>query len=230
MDMRTLFMVMVGCLAITGICSADFIGDTDGITVTATAGHYIDGTVPPENLVNGSGMTPNNPVTLSSTMENAAGAQGMWTSTASPASGNNWVLFTFSNTVSITNMVVWNYNQNADMYNVFNLWHRGLKDVVITYSTGADATGLGNAFYTGQLQCATGAAAEAYTDLLAAPGDVIDNVKAVMIAYTSNWGTVGEPNIDGFYGLSEVRFAVPEPATMVLLALGGITGLLRRRK
>jgi hypothetical protein len=117
-------------------------------------------------------------------------------------------------------MVIWNYNQNDDVDGNMNLWLRGLKDVVITYSTGNDTTGLGHSLYSGQLQCATGAWGQPYTDdlILSTPAS---NVKAVKIVYSSNWGT------EAYYGLSEVRFAAatPAPPSLALLA-SGIIGLL----
>jgi hypothetical protein len=171
-------------------------------------------------------MTPSSPVTLSSTTWNHFTGNGMWLSAANPSTSDRWVLFTFANNTSLDEMVIWNYNQN---YNptVPNLWLRGLKGVTITCSTGSDATGLGTSLFSGDLAHATGSATQGYTDQLTFGNGVLD-VKAVRIAYTSNWDS------GSYYGLSEVRFAaiVPEPGTLLLLATALPAGLVfwwRRR-
>jgi hypothetical protein len=125
-------------------------------------------------------------------------------------------------------MTIWNFNQSCEDigYPGSKLWHRGLKDVTITYSTGDDASGSGNPLFSGQLNCATGSPVQSYTDDLSFSGAA--DVKAVRIAYTSNWadaGDVGGYNV-GKYGLSKVFFtAVPEPSGAVLL-ITAIFGLL----
>ena len=90
-----------------------------------------------------------------------------------------------------------------------------MKDVVITYSTGSDYRGAGHALYSGQLHSTAGSAAEPYTDDIFVPGGTAADVKAVKIAYTSNWWVSGD--YAGYateYGLSKVRFgaSTPEPA------------------
>jgi hypothetical protein len=217
---------LCGWIAMAGVGFAGFIGVDDGNTVTATAGsHFPDPNHDAANLTNGSGMTPNNPVTMASTTWNDAGGNGMWVSASAPAEASKWVLFTFANNTSLAEMVVWNYNQSQS-----NLWLRGLKGVTNTYSTGSDATGLGNSLFSGDLACATGIASQTYTDRLIFANGVFD-VKAVRIAYTTNWGS-GTGDF-AYYGLSEVRFArVPEPSAAVLLATGlfGLAACAWRRR
>jgi hypothetical protein len=206
----------------TGGAFAGFIGDADGNVVTATAGSGDGGHVPGW-MVDGSGMSPSDPVVKSSLMINDQNGWGMWASTENPKPSDEekWVLFTFANATSLQEMVIWNYNQNSDANGYPLLWQRGLKDVTITYSTGADASGLGGTLFAGQLNHASGADAHAYTDdLTFAP---VADVKAVRIAYTSNWDDSTYAYNAGVYGLSEVRFsAVPEPSSLLLITLGAI--------
>jgi len=173
---------------------AVFIGGADGNTVTATAGSTFSG-MPATKLTDGSGMTPNNPVVITSTQDNVA--TNMWMSANNPTTEQKWVLFTFAQNVSLEDMVIWNFNQSGKA-------GRGLKDVVITYSTGTDADGEGYSYYSGALTMATGTNGQSYTNLLSASAS---DVKAVKITYTTNFDGLG------YYGLSEVRF---DGATAVL--------------
>ncbi len=205
-------LALCGWLGMTSTGTADFITG-----VTATAGSEPFGSLPAENLTNGSGMTPGSPVTKDSTADNAPGGVTMWLGDSS----SNWVLFTFANNTPLQEMVIWNYNQNNEAAGPgTKLWERGLQDVTITYSTGDNASGEGHELFSGKLNCATGSSAQSYTNDIVLSTPALD-VKAVKIVYTSNWGS--EP----YYGLSEVRFnaAVPEPASLVSLTIG-LIGLL----
>jgi hypothetical protein len=219
----TLMMAFCGWMASTSVGFADFIGDTDGNTVTAFApSHFTN--MPADWLVDGSGMTPKNPVTKASTEDTAPG--NMWMSADSPAPGDMWVKFTFTKPTSLSEMVIWNFNQNAGV-DYPNLWHAGLKDVTITYSTGTDESGIGKTLGLGsyQLASATGSATQPYTSDLTFSAS---NVKAIKIVYTSNWWQSGDyAGYQDNFGLSEVRFVagVPEPGSIFLLATS-LPGLL----
>jgi hypothetical protein len=213
-------VVVLGIMAVAAPASAGFIGDSDGNTVTATAGST-ESTYYASLMTDGVGMTPNDPVIKTSTMSNATFADNSWASTTSPAEADRWLLFTFANPASVNEIVIWNGNQNADGIGVPNLWQRGLKDVVITYSTGTDGSGLGHTLLSGSLHEASGQP-QGYTDDLFLAGGPVGDVKAVRIAYSSNFSN----GTDGVYQISEVRFAgVPEPGTL-LLTTTGLIGLL----
>jgi hypothetical protein len=166
-------------------------------------------------------------------MDNDANADGMWTAeSASITTEQKWLMFTFDNPTSLSEMVIWNGNQGY-----LGCWQRGLKDVIITYSTGLDDSGLGHDFYRGVLNHANGTAGEGYTNDLFLAGGPAADVKAVKLVYTTNFhdGTYAY-NATAF-GLSEVLFdngvSTPEPGTIVLLTTG-LIGLLayawRKRK
>jgi hypothetical protein len=182
------------------------------------------------------------PVVKTSLMDNNTFGAGMWGSAQNPAPADMWLKYEFAAPTSLNEMVIWNHNSNADSYYysdgwaTLDCWHRGLKDVTITYST-ADNSGEGHLLYQGILNMATGADHSGYTNDLFVPGGPVAGVQAVKIAYTSNWSAGDNPlttNNVGYYGLSEVRFAAtPEPGTVVLLT-SGLIGLLayawRKRK
>jgi hypothetical protein len=201
--------------------SATFIAGVTG-TVGSSYGTGYDGTA----LVDGSGMTPF-PVDKTSVTDNNANGGGMWETAANPLEGERWVKFEFAAPTPLKEMVIWNYNQNYTD-DASPEWQSGLKDVVITYST-EDNSGDGPTLFAGQLNCATGVAAQVLTDDLFVPGGPVANVKAVKIVYSSNWGPGNDSNVDPYFGLSEVRFdngvPAPEPGTIVLLATG-LIGLL----
>jgi hypothetical protein len=207
-------------------CLAGFIGDTDGNTVTATA-EYSTSYCPPISMVNGSAMS-DSPVVKTST-STATWWIGSWLThqvdSPDPHPSTGWVLFNFAKNTSLKEIVIWNLlseETNA-------AYGRGMKAVTITYSTDSDTTGLGGGtIFSGDLKQATWTGDKTqhtiangwgYTDDFTFPE--VQNVKAVKITFTSNYGGDGT-------GLSEVRFA-PEPATLALLGLGGLSVLLRRK-
>jgi hypothetical protein len=197
--------------------------------VTATAGSTFS---PAAWMVDGSGMTPNQPVTDKSLAGNSSVAEGMWLSANDPISAHkNWLLFTLDSPQNIREMVIWNHNQNGDATGYQGAYHRGLKNVTITYSTGSDASGDGNAWGSYVLNRASGAALQGCTDELSAPGGRIDNVKAVKITYQSNWTVQGDWDFQHdvrYYGLSEVGFLpveVPEPSMLLLVGSSAIIAL-----
>ena len=202
------------CLCVGTPAMASFIGDVDGNSVTATA-NAAESYTPPASMVDGSAMS-DNPVLKTSTNTNTWWL-GSWIThvSSNPDYSNGWLLFTFAQNTSLQEMVIWNLlsTETSAAYG------RGMKTVAITCSTGSDASGTGGAtLFSGDLTQATWVTGFGYTDDLIFPE--VQNVKAVKIAYTSNYGGDGT-------GLSEVRFvgtlaAIPEPGS--LFALGCIVG------
>jgi hypothetical protein len=218
----TCLAVVLSVLAIAMPVSAGFITG-----VTATAGSTYGGNQASWMLYGAGGGMDETPVTKASLMDNDVNGGGMWMSDGAPAPENKWVKFDFAAPAALSEMVIWNYNQNNPAGT--NLWERGLKNVLITYSTGADTSGVGHTLFNDALNCASGAAGIGYTNAIPMPGGSVADVAAVKIAYTTNW------NGGDYYGLGEVGFtaATPEPGTIVLLTTG-LFGLLayawRKRK
>jgi len=189
---KTLLPLAAALLLAAPSAQPDFIGDSDGNSVTATADRELN-YAPPANLVNGSGMT-DNPV-LKTSENNSA-----WWNTqylvewggGYPTTG--WVKFTFTKNSSLKEMVIWNA---ADSEGSWSMGH-GMRAVTITCSTGADTSGTGTSLYTGDLNpCVWGTWPYPYQNNIAFAE--VDNAKSVRIIYTSNWG-------HSHVGLSEVRF------------------------
>ena len=137
------------------------------------------------------------------------------------ASGNEceqWIQYEFDAVYDLSQALVWN--------GAMNVWNRTTKDVVVSHSLdGTSWTSLPAIVFTN-------------IDLLEMNGrgftDVIDltgiSAKYIELALVSQYdSTGGHGAADGYYLMDEVLFElVPEPATMVLLSLGGL--FLRRKK
>jgi len=205
-------------------CSAGFIGDTDGNTITATAKSWYTGGggSGPEKMVDGSAMS-DTPVLKTSLNTNTDWA-GSWLTHVSndPEYNTGWVLFTFNKNTSLNEIVIWNLASSEHT----NAYGRGMGAVTISYSTGADTTGTtGGSLFNGTLNEATWVTGGVgYQNDITFTG--ISNVKAVKMTYTSTYHSIAPGDA---VGLSEVRFA-PEPATLALLGLGGLGLLLRRKR
>ena len=213
----------MGLIGLTGNVNAAtyFIGDVDGnaITATANAAETYGAAI---QMVDGSGMS-DSPVrkTSTNTQNNWFGG---WITHQSHNQNyrQGWLLFTFAQNTSLKEIVIWNLlsTETSAAYG------RGMKAVTITCSTGLDASGTGaTTLFTGDLAQATWAKGFGYTNDLVF--SEVQNVKAVKIAYTSNYG--GDAT-----GLSEIRFvgtsAVPEASTSLGLLALGAGGLLTRRR
>jgi hypothetical protein len=221
MKTRTsLILCVLAVLALVAVqpapCSAGFIGDTDGNTVTATASAW-ESYAPPENMVNGSGMS-DSPVLMTSKVNSGVNWIVQWlTRYGSGYPTTGYALFNFTNNTPLDEIVIWNAGDSEGDWAL----NRGMKAATITCSTGTDTSGTGTFLWSGDLtKCTWPTGGQPYTDDLTFTK--VANVKAVKIAYTSNWG-------HDYVGLSEVRFA-PEPATLALLGLGGLGLLLRRKR
>jgi hypothetical protein len=138
-----------------------------------------------------------------------------------PADYSGWVSYELDQVYELGQMWIWNYNQAA------TLLGRCLKDVWVDYSQdGTSWTRLMNGeqdYYT--LSQATGLAGLEHTDEIDFAGAAAKyvTITAKSLAEGGNYGDAS------YIGLSEVLIGqVPEPATMSLLALGGL--LISRRK
>ena len=230
---------LAGCLAallvscgVSAQAGLVFIGDLGENTITAVATNALS-YAPASAMLDGSGMIDLTAgrVTMNSKAYQTSWSTG-WLSNYGGVYGNNGsVLFTFAKNTSLEAMVIWNLSSSESR----TAYGRGARSVTISYSTGADTSGVGSNIFSGSLTQATwpsGAyAGTGYQNNI--NGLTAQNVKAVKIAYT---GTFGSPD---YIGLSEVRFvgtvkAVPEidPAGLgsVLALVTGAMGLLERRR
>jgi len=193
-------------------------------TVTATSPHSFAGTFDPNWVCKGVGMLdsdglatdPNdylgNPDALS---KNTNPYQ--WHMAAGTDDG--YITFDLGGSHSLENMLIWNHNQTT-------VNTRGFKEVTIAYSTdGTTFTPLDD-MNNSDPDGTDGN----YTIPLAPTADVgyqldvdLDGLSATHVRITehSHWG-------GDYPGLSEVRFFVPEPSTLVGLLAIGLLCLVRR--
>ncbi len=217
--------------AVSAQAATVFIGDFGENTITAVGTNTLN-YAPASSLLDGSGMIDLTAgrVTMSSKAYQQSWTTG-WLANYGGAYGNNGsILFTFDKNTSLEAMVIWNLS-SAESQTAYG---RGVRQATISYSTGLDTSGVGSIIFSGSLTQATWSGAYTGTGYQNnINGLTAQNVKAVKIAYTENYGS-GDS-----IGLSEVRFvgtlsAVPEidPAGLgsVLALLGGVLGLVERRR
>lgn len=130
------------------------------------------------------------------------------------------IIFDLEGNYDLSSMTVWNYNE-------VNLTSRGANnvEVLVASSVGGAFTLLGNFTFAQALGNSTTAFGEDHALSAAAA----DNARLVRFNITTNHG--GDAD---FSGLSKIRFdgvvAVPELSSAVLLGLGGLSILMRRRR
>jgi len=144
--MRRLICVAIavcGLVVLSNVARADFIGVSDGNTVTATDGSHLDASNTATSLVNGSGMSnpgPGDPWPLgdgtnwvaATPVTKTSVAMGSdashpelgylvncslpywYLSASNPAAGDKWIKFVFTNATSLKEMVIWNMTQNIN--------------------------------------------------------------------------------------------------------------------
>jgi hypothetical protein len=222
--------VIAASLAAGGSTFAEpvFIGDFDGNTITAVGTNTLN-YAPASALLDGSGMIDLTAgrVTMNSKAYQQSWVTG-WLADYGGVYGNNGsILFTFDQNTSLEAMVIWNLStaENPTAYG------RGVRSATISYSTGADTSGVGSIIFDGTLAEAVWSGTYTGTGYQNnINGLTAQNVKAVKMAYTANYGS------GDYIGLSEVRFvgtAVPEPSTCASLFAGLACGgysLFRRRR
>ncbi len=222
---KSLIVILTVCVSCTSW--AAFV-DQSLITVTPS-----DSRLPyayASSLIDGVGLQPD--LTLNSDgtdsqnwLSNIAYGRWLWDVPNAPQrnyspsgiQGEGWIQFEFSTPQQVNTMWVWNYNgPNIS---------RGWESVAVDYSV--DGTtwtrlGGGNTYLTfAQAPGANGYVCNNLIDLGGA------SIKKIVLTCQFNGGNYGDPS---WTGLSEVRFdVVPEPATMLLLGLGGLSMIIRKR-
>ena len=133
----------------------------------------------------------------------------------------NWLRYDFDAVYPIANARIWNYNGEIP--------GRGLNQVIVEYTAnGSDWSKLAGPGEEGAQTFPEASGEGDYTGFILDFGGV--EASSVVFTVLRNEAFVKNHSSSGNIGLSEVRFnIVPEPATMGLIALGGLA-LLRRKR
>jgi hypothetical protein len=183
------------------------------ITPTATTAQsfYAPDGRSPIRSIDGSGMTPNNPVVETSTCGNGP-SNTMWLSNGTAAT---WITYDLGSVQTISGFHLWNYNENSG--NPATFTKRGVQTAGIYAGTslladGAAYASAGSAWGT-LVQNMTFTAANGLTTYAGEDYTFASPVttRYLQIYVTSNFG----PPADSFTGISEIRF-IPAifPATI----------------
>jgi hypothetical protein len=214
---RLLLMILLACIMVDANAALEWIGGpdfdcSDAITADNLAAN--EQFYRPIRTINAQGLDATGMLHALSSQYNSAmvdttdiGGSTDPAVTLNPAGveGPAWFSWTFDQAYDIQEMWVWNYN----LYGTTGSYLlRGLKNVSIHYNDGTSWQYLKD--YT--LAIGLGEADMPHGD------EIPLNITATGILMTpktveGNYGST-------FYGLSEVRFVVPEPATMMLLGVG----------
>lgn len=162
----------------------------------------------------GSGFTELDPIQTSTHANSAWGTSVHWFSSSADKATPS-IDFNLGGTYTVGKAHVWNWNANNDTN-----W--GVKSFTLIFST--------DGLFDG------GEDSQSFTDIGQAPGTADytgEHFTLTPVADVTHIRLqVDTPTGGSFTGLSEVRFseAVPEPSTTVLLGLGGLALIFRRRK
>jgi autotransporter-associated beta strand protein len=174
------------------------------------------------NLTNGVGMTPNNPVTSTSTC--GYNSSDMWLS--QQYSTNTWVTFDLGSEKSLSGFHLWNYNEPAALnrgVRVARIYTNsvGLASGSSYASAGPGWTG-GGLVTTMNFAKAGGTSTEPGSDYMF---NTMVSTRFIQIYVTTNWGD------SAYTGLSEIRFYAGSPVaaiptnTALTIASSGILDL-----
>lgn len=193
------------------------------------------------NIINGGGMTSLTTHGNGDGTGSPAGSMGLFrnqypsglpgsggtTAPAGTTPGSHFAQFGFDQAYTLENLWIWNWNETTDpSYNRFGWKHLG-----VDYSTdGATWTN----FTTDTIIPIADGSPNMAASLILPLGGI--SAKYVVLTNTGAFASAEENWSNGAFladaGLSEVRFEIapiPEPASLGLLAMGGVA-LLRRRK
>jgi autotransporter-associated beta strand protein len=188
--------VVMGVVLLTGAARADEL--ITPVNVTAQSWYTPDNRAP-VTTIDGSGMTPNTPVTTNSTAGNGT-ANAMWLSNGIRLT---WITFDLGAVQTLTGFHLWNYNEAAGG----GLMKRGVRTAGIYTGTnlldngtayGSAGPNWGTLVTNMTFTMASGTSADAGADYtFAAP---------VTTRYLQIYVTDNFPSSDAYTGLSEIRF------------------------
>ena len=187
--------------------------------IDATAGSYytLDGPSvrSPVRAIDGSGMTPNNPVISSSTATNSV-LNTMWMSAGNVT--NTWITFDLGSNQTVAGFHLWNYNQLLATYGP----RRGVKTAGIYAGTSlltndAPYASAGPAWGTLVENMTFAQAPVALTNYTGEDYLFITPVttRYIQIYITSVFGVVDTPDFATVVGISEIRFIPLARATSI---------------
>jgi hypothetical protein len=219
--MKKLISILILCMAAMAAAVGTPLVWSDA-TMTADAHYWHHDNYHPRRTVNGDGMDVTGLLATYNTPNRWSDAEyghDIGNPHLGTVAGNTWISHDFGQVFNLTDMWVW--NNSDDSY----LTSRGLRNVTIEYSlTGGPTAGEWSTAWTGDFNPALGTYPDPYaheTEINFGSGGI--DARYVVITAHSTWGEVD------YVGLAEVRYFVPEPATIALLGLGGLALRIRKR-